>query len=155
LGTEPLQALSAGRGFDPHNGLVFLLSFNGFLANVEVAVYPCLFANLFGRDLTVNSRSKRAVLVSKNGIYSDDCMIIALMAQVPLALAFGFSVLAQLLVVCILPISVNPESAESLATRPGRATTPTTSECELPDLDVIPSKVGQAYRPLSSTTLVL
>jgi hypothetical protein len=95
LGTEPLQALSAGRGFDPHNGLVFLLSFNGFLANVEVAVYPCLFANLFGRDLTVNSRSKRAVLVSKNGIYSDDCMIIALMAQVPLALAFGFSVLAQ------------------------------------------------------------
>jgi hypothetical protein len=74
-------------------------------------------------------------------------LIVALMVSVPLA--FGLWLLMswhRLLVVCILPISVNPESAESLATRPGRVTTPTTSEYELPDLDVIPSKVVQAYQ---------
>jgi hypothetical protein len=89
-------------------------------------------------------RSEGAFLVSKDGMYSVDCSSHGFCTPClwPLASVSWH----RLLVVCILPISVNPESAESLATRPGRVTTPTTSECELPELDVIPSKVVQAYQ---------
>jgi hypothetical protein len=103
----------------------------------------CLFVNLFGRDLEENLRPKGALWCQRMLFI---LVIVAFMVLVPLAfmpLAFSWH---RLLVVCILPISVNPESAESLATRPARVTTPITSECELPELDVIPSKVVQAYQ---------
>lgn len=96
----------------------------------------CLFVNLFGRDLEENLRPKGALWCQRMLFI---LVIVAFMVLVPLAfmpLAFSWH---RLLVVCILPISVNPESAESLATRPARVTTtPTTSEYVEPDLVVIP-----------------